>query len=289
MISLTFSRALKLAFGLGLSAFLVSAQTCDRACLKGWMTRYLDAVVAHNPAAVPLAANVRFTEDSKDLKVGEGLWKTATKVGTYRQDFVDLRQQVIATHVLVEEGGKTAMVTVRLKVAAGKISEIETLVTHSAAEGRLFALDGLKQPRPGALITPTAAQRTSREEAIKAAMFYPAGLIVGDFVKLDAPFATDAYRLENGVAAAGAGCGRAGCENIKTQTIIKHPDLTSSVAAVDEEEGWVLLWMNFGDTGSYGPGNALVLFEAFKVYGGQIHAVQAFMKVMPKTTERGWK
>lgn len=45
----------------------------------------------------------------------------------------------------------------------------------------------------------------------------------------------------------------------------------------------------FGDTGSYCAGNALILFEVFKVYGGQIHAVQAFMKVMSKATERGWK
>jgi hypothetical protein len=60
------------------------------------------------------------------------------------------------------------------------------------------------------------------------------------------------------------------------------------VIAVDEEQGIALLWMNFGDTGSYGEGNALIVWEAFKVYGGQMHAVQAFMKVMPKDTKRGW-
>lgn len=283
------SRAFKLAFGLGLSALFASGQTCDRACLKSWMTRYLDAMVAHNPSAVPLAANVRFTEDSKDLKVGEGLWKTATKLNGYRQDFLDVRQQVAAAHVLVEEGDKTAMLSLRLKVAGGRLTEIETLVTHSAADGRLFTLDGLKQSRPGALVTPTSAQRMSREDMVRIAMYYPAGLTIGDFVKVDAPFASDSYRLENGMTTAGSGCGRAGCENLQTQTIIKHPELTSSLAAVDEEEGWVLLWMNFGDTNSYGAGNGLILFEAFKVYGSQIHAVQAFMKVMPKATQRGWK
>ena len=76
--------------------------------------------------------------------------------------------------------------------------------------------------------------------------------------------------------------------DIKTQKIIAHPDLTKSVVAVDEEQGIALLWMNFGDTGTYGAGNALIVFEAFKVFGGQIHAVEAFMKVMPKDTKRGW-
>ena len=42
--------------------------------------------------------------------------------------------------------------------------------------------------------------------------------------------------------------------------------------------------MNFGDTGTYGAGNALIVYEGFKVYGGQMHAVEAFMKVLPKDT-----
>ena len=80
----------------------------------------------------------------------------------------------------------------------------------------------------------------------------------------------------------------AGCADIKTQRIIAHPDLTKSVVAVDEEQGTVMIWMNFGDTGSYGAGNALIVYEGFKVYGGQLHAVEAFMKVLPKETPRGW-
>jgi hypothetical protein len=45
---------------------------------------------------------------------------------------------------------------------------------------------------------------------------------------------------------------------------------------VDEQAGIVLLWMNFGDTHSYGPGRALVTFEAFKIFGESIHAINAF-------------
>jgi hypothetical protein len=37
---------------------------CDRECLRGFITQYLDALVAHNPSALPLSAKVRFTEDS---------------------------------------------------------------------------------------------------------------------------------------------------------------------------------------------------------------------------------
>ena len=74
-----------------------AAQECDRACLKNAMTAYLNALVAQDPSKAPLAANVRFTEDAKELKVGEGFWKTATRIGDYRQDFIDVREQVVAS------------------------------------------------------------------------------------------------------------------------------------------------------------------------------------------------
>ena len=87
---------------------------------------------------------------------------------------------------------------------------------------------------------------------------------------------------------AGPGCSRPGCENIKTQKIMEHPFITTRVIAYDEELGIVLLRMNFGQTNSYGAGNALIVWEEFKVYGGQIHAVEAFMKIMPASMGSGW-
>src|SRR3954449_7578328 len=87
-------------------AVAANAADCDRACLKNTMTTYLNALVAQDPSKAQMASNVRFTEDSKDLKVGEGFWKTATKLGDYRQDFIDVKDQVVAAHVTVEESGK---------------------------------------------------------------------------------------------------------------------------------------------------------------------------------------
>jgi hypothetical protein len=66
------------------------------------------------------------------------------------------------------------------------------------------------------------ARRASRAEAIRLAEFYPAGLEIGSFVTVSAPFAKDAYRFENGRLMAG---------------------LTYRVIAVDEELGITLLRM----------------------------------------------
>jgi hypothetical protein len=265
-----------------------AAENCDRECLRGFITRYLDALVSHDPKALPASNNVRFTEDTVEKKVGEGLWKTASQVRPYRQDILDVRQGVAASQVVVEENGSPDMLMLRLKIVDQKITEIETQVTRNQKEGAIFEVKALQSPNKVMSEVPLKSELPLRDEAIKIAQLYPAGLKIGSFTAVDAPFASAAYRLENGRITAGPGCSRAGCENIKTQTIMKHPAITTRVIAVDEQLGIALLRMNFGDTGSYGPGNALIVWEAFKVYGGQIHAVEAFMRVMPATAGSGW-
>jgi hypothetical protein len=270
------------------SAAQAATADCDRQCLRGFITQYLDALVAHNPSALPLNAKVRFTEDSVEMHLGEGLWKDASRVLAYRQDILDVRQGIAASQVIVEEAGSPVFLALRLKVAEKKITEIETMVTRTQKEGALFKPDALQAADKNMAFAPEKLQLASREDAMRIAEFYPAGLKIGSFITVDAPFAPDAYRVENGVITAGPGCSRAGCENIKTQKIMEHPLITDRVAAVDEELGIVLLRMNFGQTNSYGQGNALVVWEAFKIYGGQIHAVEAFMKIMPASMGSGW-
>ena len=283
-------RKFTLAFLLAITVSIPAAQAadCDRECLRGAITQYLNAMVAHKPGSLAVSDEVRFTEDAVTMKLGEGLWKNASGIGTYRQDILDVRQGVAASQVIVEESGMPVMLVLRLKVADKKITEVETQVTRSRAEGAIFNIANIKTINKAMNLTPERGQLNSRADAIKIAELYPAGLKIGSFAEVNTPFAADAYRIENGTVTAGVGCGRAGCENMKTQTIMKHPAVTTRVAAVDEEMGIVLLRMNFGDTGSYGAGNALIVWEAFKVYGGQIHAVEAFMRVMPATTPSGW-
>lgn len=264
-----------------------NAADCDRACLKGMITQYVDAMVMHDPAHLPLAANARFTEDSKDVKPGDGLWKTVTRRGDFRQDYIDLAKQIAASHVMVYEGDSPVLYSVVLRVADGKINGVETLVDRIMPNSR-FKPDMLDKPLRGWSDPVPAGKRMPRADMIRAALLYPEGLRIGNFTEAKTPFSKEAYRVENGTFVAGEGCPRASCPGLFTQKIMLHPDVKASVAAVDEEEGAVLLWMNFGDTNSYGPGNALVTFEAFKVWGGEIHAVNAFFRILPKETQRGW-
>jgi hypothetical protein len=80
-----------------------SAQACDRACLTGMMTRFINALVAHDSSTLPLGENFRYTEDSRNARLGEGIWRSVTANGGFRQDYIDTRKQVAAAHVLLRE------------------------------------------------------------------------------------------------------------------------------------------------------------------------------------------
>jgi len=284
--------AVAAAFALGLAAAASSAsaaapRSCDRACLKGVLTAYLDALVARSPAKAPTAANVRFTEDTKDIKLGDGLWKTITGLGTYRQDFIDVKRGVAGSHVVVKEGATQALFAVRLKVVNRRITEIETQVTHTQKEGSLFDLEGLKAPNPVMNKLLTGADRTSRDGIVYAAAYYPAGLKgAPTFGTIGAPFTADAYRLENGVFTAGPPCPRnEACKNISTQPLGNgRKEFQERLLAVDEDLGVAWLRMSWARSG----GMRLVVYEAFKVSHGKMVAVEAFMKELPVETTSGW-
>jgi hypothetical protein len=264
---------------------MVHAQQCDRACLTGMMTQFIDALVAHDSSKLPLADGVRYTEDSRNARLGDGIWKSVTANGGFRQDYIDARKQVAAAHVLLREGETQVLYSVLLHVAGMKIAGIEALVQRVVAGGK-FQPAELGKPIRGMNDPVPAGQRNSREEMVRIALTYPEGLRIGNFTDGGTPFADEAYRVENGVITADQTDAR---RRMYEQNIIVHPGVIASVAAVDEENGTVLLWMNFGHTGdSYGVGNALVTFEAFKVWGGKIRSVNAFFKGLPISTGRFW-
>ena len=314
------------------------AQSCDRACLGDIVTRYLESLVAHDPSKVPLADNVRFTEDTKDTPIGGGFWATASKVGAFRTDILDVREQTAAVQAVMEENGAQVLFSARLKVEDREITEIETMVVRGRADASLFDLTRLDKPSAAFTLMPPRDQLNSREEMIDIAMRYPAGLRVGSFVTSDVPFSADAYRLENGQYMGGPGCTFiAGCDDIRNQRLPVLAGITGGVVAVDEESGIVLLRLDFGPGSVMGggrgrggppgggaapgvapagggaapagggapaggppaggaaaggvpaPQTVLVTFEAFKIYGGQVHAVEAVFESMPQNTPRGWE
>src|ERR1700730_10074011 len=117
-------RALMAWLGIGLLPALLavagpasaSSTSCDRACLEGFVDRYLEAMIAHDPRKAPFASDVKFTENGQKLELGDGLWRTFTAKGTY-QMFVD---DVEAGHVTflgsIREADLPAMLALHLRI-----------------------------------------------------------------------------------------------------------------------------------------------------------------------------
>lgn len=267
-----------------------STQACDRACLSSFVDQYLNAMIAHDPSALLVTEDVKFTEDTAEMNLGEGLWTNISSVGEYRMDIVDVNNNTVISHNLLEEDGSKVMFALRLKIENKKIAEVETMVVRNQEEGMIYNPDALTKVSEAMTLTPAAEELDSREEMIRIASLYPQGLQAGSFVEVDVPFKPDTYRFENGQLMAGPGCSFIpGCEDIKSQSIPTLAGLTYKVGAVDEELGIVLLRMDFGPGATFDGKSSLNVWEAFKVYDGQVHAVEAFMEAIDIGAPSGWE
>ena len=72
-----------------------TAQTCDRACLNGFVDQYLAALVAHDPSRLPLTKTARYTENGQTLDLGDGMWGPVITPGSYKLYLRDRRFPVV--------------------------------------------------------------------------------------------------------------------------------------------------------------------------------------------------
>src|SRR5215469_1436411 len=105
------------------------AGSCDRACLKDTLDHYVEALIAHDPSRLPVARDVRFTENLVPLKFGrEGLWATANGRRDFNIYVLDASRGDAAWIGILKENDKPVMVAIRLRVLDHRIAEAETLV-----------------------------------------------------------------------------------------------------------------------------------------------------------------
>lgn len=174
---------------------------CDRACLEGWVDRYLDAVIDDDPSQIEFANDARFTEDGQQLALGDGLWNTMKSKGTYRLFVTDVVAGQVAFVGTINEDHRNpslatpALLGLRLKVERGRIAEVEQMVVRD--EGAANRVEALGTPHPLYLQTIQRDKRMTREALIETANKYFTGMQQNDG-KGDYPFSEDCNRVENG-------------------------------------------------------------------------------------------
>ena len=179
---------------------------CDRACLEGVMNQYLAAVVAHDPRRVPLSEDVMYTENDQAMKVGDGFWKTAAGLGNYKHYFADPEFGQVAFMGTMQEAGASLLLSLRLRIELGRITEIESVYFRTGGGGpnNIAGMDQAGKIEDLWFKSIPPAQRASRQQMISTADGYFTGLQKNDGKGIHGtgtyPFTTDCHRIENGSA-----------------------------------------------------------------------------------------
>jgi hypothetical protein len=105
------------------------------------LDQYLNAVIKHDATTAPLVVGFRQTENAINVRPGNGVWKTVTALGKVQRRYLDPVSGQAAYYGTVEEGGSTAVVTIRVRVENKQLTEAEWYVARADDPG-------LNGPRP---------------------------------------------------------------------------------------------------------------------------------------------
>jgi hypothetical protein len=290
------------------SAQSAPAPACQRECLENWVNTYLVAMRDQNVDPKLFSRNVKFTENGVQLPLGgEGLWYGMSGLGTYKFYVPDIETQQVAFIGTVRENGKGAddgdvvAIALRLKIREGQITEVEQLAirpTSTNSSTNRFpptgqGVEAMGEPAPVFREAIPPAARPSREELVKTANYYFAGLQRNDG-KGYYPFTDDCIRFENGVdVLAGApdpATGKRTRMTCKGQFEERLKGIVSRIrdrrfVAVDRERGIVFA---FGFFDHHRINWTWQLAELFKIENGKIRRIEAIFHRAPFGINSGW-
>jgi hypothetical protein len=309
-------RALALLSALVAPAVLSAEASCDRACLKGVMDRYLEAVVKHDPALLPTTDNVKYTENGVRLNLGEGLWQTAAAQPTYRVDVIDEQDRQVGLIGRISENGNNNWYGVRLKVEPDRrVSEIEVLLNRSlgGGAGPGPATRAHTEPHPLMMQPIPAGQRLPRARLAEISDAYFTGLDTTEGSE-GVSFDPACQRRENGMVMASnpdAPKDTMQWWDCKTQfdtgfSVIVTDIRERRFEVVDPVTGLAFAWAYFDHSGvpakfsrtldhqlvdvapTFRQPFSFYIAEIFKVVDGRIRQIEAVLTTVPYQMPSGW-
>jgi hypothetical protein len=277
------------------------------------MNQYLEALVAHEPARLPLSKKVKHTENTIAIPVGDGLWATASDLPTYRLYVCDPQGGQVGLYGYMKENGFPILIASRLRVQKGRITEIENIVVRQSE--RPFIEANLLKPRAVFLEALKPEEKVSRAEMVRVSDLYFDALVQdnGDII----PLWDSCNRIENSMQTTNnpnlfppdpkrppmpLDCrGQINARTFAYITSIKPRRWT----VVDEERGITFGTFMFHHTGTIksvevpGVGTVemipiarrpftVVVSELFKVVNGKIREIEAIMTSLPYGAKSGW-
>ncbi len=268
----------------------------------------MDGLVHHDPARVPFARSVEFTENDVVIPIGSGLWGSITAASPNALLAADPDTGNVAWLGSVEEHGAQAYYAMRLKVLDGRITEVETVVDRQTGLPSAFGDPSkvVHDPAFAEALPPPLQRERERLRDVANGYFSTVERNDGDLLTL---FDPDCQRTENGISTTRGQYGSAalaqGCEaqfrlgifrinkrvrerrypliDVQRGVVVAtgffdHDNSFDHYATTDGKEHRTLLkWPN-----------SLSLMEAFKIRGGKIYRVEAIFTYVPYFMHSPW-
>ena len=279
------------------SAGAQAGGACNRDCLIEVTESYLAAMVARDPAKAPVTPDVRVTQNTRPMALGQGLWESIKGVRGYKLFVTDPMAGQVALYTVVDGAERPGLLTLRMKVAGRRITEIESVYVGIGQTG-FGSVDNLVTVDPVWTAVLPPAQRRPRAEMIDIANRYFETLEKNlvDHV----PFTANCLRVENGMTTAGR-AGAPGLAGLGCRENVNHPmwNYITQITprrhlVVDEERGLVsgmYMFRHGGTEPTYTlPGGevvkhseamlrrqAVVISELFRIEDGRIRRIEAVM------------
>jgi hypothetical protein len=143
---------------------------CTRADLQLVVDRYIEAMKAGNPSLMPLALHAKYIENLKETAISQGIWQMPVDIN-FQRSILDVDACETFTEAIRTNKLHPYVIGTRLRIIAGKIEEIESLVTDK--DDWLFNADNYlmySTKEKWDVIPPD--QRSDRQALINAAAAY---------------------------------------------------------------------------------------------------------------------
>jgi len=192
----------------GIAAAAASAPNsgkCDRECMEGYVVSYSKAMLKHDASSLPLARNLKVTENAKPSSLDSGIWKTITRFlsnTSTTQFVVDFTTNQVAMMAVIEDGNEgkpvPAMYALRLKIDGGKISEVEQIVKRQSDVGGPFQPEGFIWREAPYIRTIPPKLYTDRSGLARTAdIYWNVGTTTHNGYLI--PYTVDCMHMENGM------------------------------------------------------------------------------------------
>jgi hypothetical protein len=190
-----------LLLGLVPQAVLAAGGDCNKACMEQIADRYRAAYLAHDARSLPLASHVRYSENGVVMKFPDGSWDTVTKEVGPPLTLSDTKTGNVGVYTAILQNDIPGYLAIRLKIAGGKISEIEHMLStkrNLSAPPTPFGELEQYQPDRHFLDIVDPAKRLPRARLVSHANGYFSTLQNNTGEIRGTRFKPDASRIENG-------------------------------------------------------------------------------------------